>query len=265
MFNEPDDLNDILNELRADFIETTSERLVTVDDLISDMMSGTGEIDHNIINFQRHIHSIKGQGGTFDFPAVSTIAHRLEDYMETAQALDSTSLKDVQIFVDHIRRIVESGTNPPTEATEQILRSLPVTAIAVPKSTQSTRPQTDDVSILLVMPKGAQRKIIGKELASSGCHIVTSDTPIDAIRIAIAHPPEVVIASHVMDEMSGEEFAKTLNIVKATRGCRVVIATATDINKVRNDNLPEGTAVIGKGPTFIKDLTGYMDRWGYFG
>ena len=35
-----------------------------------------------LTQFLLHIHSIKGQGGTFDFGAVTTIAQKLEDFVE---------------------------------------------------------------------------------------------------------------------------------------------------------------------------------------
>ncbi len=255
-------LDAILSQVRNDFIETTSERLTVVDDLISEMMVKISKDDNNLVELQRHIHSIKGQGTTFDFPTVSTLAHRLEDYIETSPPLDAVRMKDVQIFVDHIRHIVESQVNPEPDEAERILGSLPVTAVAAPKSNQIP---IDEVRIMLVMPKGAQRKIIGKELASCGFQIINADTAVDSIRIAIEHPPQIVIASHVMDGMSGEELAQVLKTIKATQKCRVVIATSTNIKKFNISTLPEGTAVIAKGKKFIEELTDYMERWGYFG
>jgi chemotaxis protein histidine kinase CheA len=262
MSGENAKLDAILTQVRIDFIETTSERLTVVDDLISELMAGNEEGGSNLIELQRHIHSIKGQGTTFDFPSVTTIAHRLEDYIETAPPLDSERMKDVQVFVDHIRKIIESGVNPSTDQVDGILSGLPVTAVAAPESKQTP---IDEVRIMLVMPKGAQRKIIGKELASCGFQVINADTPVDAIRVAIDHPPQIVIASNVMEGMMGEELARVLNIVKATESCRVVIATSTNIKSFDLATLPEGTAVVRKGGKFIEELTDYMELWGYFG
>ncbi len=262
MLPDQSSIEAILKEVRAEFIEITSERLVTVDDIISDMMSGTGDGASHLIELQRHIHSIKGQGTTFDFPTVTNVAHRLEDYIETAAELDQSSLNDVQKFVDVIRQIVESRTNPTTAAAERIIATLPITASTALEAEQIP---IDEVRILLVMPKGAQRKIIGKELAACGFHVINSDTPVDAIRIAIAETPNIVIASRVMEEMNGIEFARVMNIMEATRKCHIVIAASGDLDKADVEALPDGTAYVRKGPTFIDELTDYLESWGYFG
>jgi len=252
----------ILNEVRAEFIEHTGERLILVDDLISDMMSRSGDSETHLLELLRHIHSIKGQGTTFDFPTVTDVAHRLEDYIETAPELDKARLLDVQTFVDVMRRIVESRSDPSPDEVGRIFSSLPVTASATPQTEQTS---IDEIHILLVMAKGAQRKIIGKELAACGFHVINSDTPVDAIRIAIAQKPDIVIASRVMEEMSGSEFAQVMNVLEATRKCRTVIATSSGSDEINAAALPKGTAVIHKGSPFIDELTDQLELWGYFG
>jgi len=252
----------ILNEVRGEFIEHTGERLIIVDDLISDMLAQSDDSEAHLMELQRHIHSIKGQGTTFDFPTVTDVAHRLEDFIETAPELDTAHLMGVQTFVDVIRRIVESRNDPSPNEVARIFSSLPVTASADPKTEQTA---IDEVRILLVMAKGAQRKIIGKELAACGFHVINSDTPVDAIRIAIAQQPDIIIASRVMEEMSGIEFAQVMNVLDATRKCRTVIATSSDSDDIDGAALPDGTVVIHKGITFIDELTDHLDNWGYFG
>ena len=73
--------DDIIVQYRSEFIESITERLNSSDDLIRDMIK-----DKNcgpaLTQFLLHIHSIKGQGGTFDFGAVTTIAQKLEDFVE---------------------------------------------------------------------------------------------------------------------------------------------------------------------------------------
>lgn len=258
---EQPSLDTILNEVRNEFIENTSERLITVDNLISDMLEGVGT-DESMVDLQRHIHSIKGQGATFDFPFVSDVAHRLEDYIETSAELDKTTLLNVQKFVDIIRGIVESGNDPSADEAKEILSALPVTAAAAPETGQTP---IDEVRIMLVMPKGAQRKIMGKELAACGFHIMNSDTPIDALRLAINQNPNIIIVSRVMEEMSGIEFSRITNILQATRDCHIVIATANNMAQSDLDSIAEGTAIVKKGASFIDELTDYLDLWGYFG
>jgi len=253
----------ILNEVRIEFIESTTDRLTLVDNLISDLMVGSSQSERPLIELLRHVHNIKGQGTTFDFPTVSDVAHRLEDFIETTTELDGPRLRHVQTFVDVMRQIIESRVDPSGDEAARIISSLPISASAVRSSRQTP---LDQIRMLLVMPKGAQRKIVGKELASCGFHVITADTPVDAIRLAISRTPEVIIASRVMEDISGPELALVLNVVAATRKCHVVIATSSDDTTRNSDlgELPEHAAVVHKGTNFIADLTGLLDRWGYF-
>jgi len=257
-------IENILHEIRLEFIVTTSERLTVVDDLISTMIDDGSEIDDSLIEFQRHIHSIKGQGATFDFPTVSTIAHRLEDYIETAPALRNKQLLDMQIFVDVIRQIIESGDDPSESEAKKILTDLPVTT-AVSTATISAQSKLRVVRILLVMDKGTQRRIIGKELVSCGFYVSNADTPLIGIGEALAHPPNIIIVNGVMKEMSGLEFAKTMGVLKATEKCRIVVATATAFSKADLETCPKGIAIVKKGTHFSEDLTEHLIDWGYFG
>ncbi len=265
MPNTVSDFDNVIEQFRREFIETTSERLNTVDDLITAMMHDNGSVD-TLTEFLRHIHSIKGQGGTFDFPLVSNVAHRLEDYIETAPEHTTTQLTDIQNFVDVIRRIVESGIDPDEKEQTAILNALPKTAkdFAEVAAFDDHTP-IQDVQMLLVMPKGTQRKIIGKELAACGFQIANSDTPIDALKYAINHKPDIIIVSRVMEQMGGAEFARAVDCIDATRECRIVVATSA--SKKANDlgELPQSTRIIQKGPGFIDDLTDCLGDWGLFG
>jgi len=254
----------ILAEVRLEFISSTSDRLTQVDDLISAMLAGEGDFDENLLEFQRHIHSIKGQGGTFDFPLVSTIAHRLEDYIETAPDLRKNQLRDMQKFVDVMRGIIESGKDPSASDGQKILADLPVSSAPSPQAISEQAPRRV-VRILLIMEKGTQRRIIGKELASCGFQVINTDTPLHGLGEALAHPPDIIIASGVMQEMSGFELAQIIPVFEATQKCHIVIATSTDVNKTDLKKLPKETVIIKKGVNFSEDLTEYLIDWGYFG
>ena len=254
-----DDLSQFIEGLRQEFIEITSERLTTVDDLITQMMDPDDGYNAAMLEFQRHIHSIKGTGVTFDFPTVSTIAHRLEDYVETASELAAAQFRDVQVYVDAIRTIVESGTDPDETSRDGMLAGLPITVNAEPEKVPA-----GEVHILLVFPRGMQRNIIGKELATGGFFVTLADTPVDAIGLAIAHAPDIVVTTRIMDQMRGEELAHVLHTIDTTRHCRVVIATSSDEGNLGVDGLPDTATIVGKGRNFSADLGGLIEEWGFF-
>jgi PleD family two-component response regulator len=249
----------ILTQLREDFIESSKDRLTEIDDLISAMMNG-GDTSEILSDFLRHIHSLKGTGGSFDFAFVTTVSHKLEDYIETAPVLEQRQFKDIQVFVDHIRDTIEAKNDPPEDEIDRIISTLPVTAVEF-----TEQPSLKDIGILLVLPKGLQRTIVGKELAACGFHISNADRPTEALASAVVNPPDIIVVSQVMAEMNGVEFSNVLKQIDSTKNCRVIIATSTDTIGASVMNLPAGTAIVRKGKMFSDDLTSCLIDWGFFG
>ena len=120
-----DFFDDIVEQLRGKFIESILECLDTSDELIKAMIE-----DNNaevfLTEFLHHIHSIKGQGGTFGFGTVTTISRKLEDYVATMPKQSQKQIKDIQSFVDSIRRIIENGVDPDEAERKIIFAALPV-------------------------------------------------------------------------------------------------------------------------------------------
>ena len=81
-------LEDVLEQLRLEFIENSHEKLDMIDDLIGRLLDEEGEAwRETYIEFQRQIHTIKGTAGSYGFQMVTEIAHSLEDYIETSNSL----------------------------------------------------------------------------------------------------------------------------------------------------------------------------------
>lgn len=68
--------------------------------------------------------------------------------------------------------------------------------------------------MLLVMPTGTQRKIIGKELTACGFQIANVHTPVDAIKYAADHKTDIIIANLVMEQMGRREITSVLSEIK---------------------------------------------------
>jgi chemotaxis protein histidine kinase CheA len=112
-------------QYRSEFIESITERLNSSDDLIRDMIKDKN-CGASLTQFLLHIHSIKGQGGTFGFGTVTTIAQKLEDYVEAVTKKSHKQMNDIQCFVDSIRRIIENGVDPDEAEQKIIFEALPV-------------------------------------------------------------------------------------------------------------------------------------------
>ncbi len=254
------DFQKALARLRLEFIDDSAERLDRIDAQIDRMYRGTGDGNDVFIEFQRDIHSLKGSAGTYGFSAVTLIAHRLEDYIEASPLLKNEHLLDVQAYIDHIRKILESGNDAPKEQLEKILASLPSSVV-----TKSQQTEHRKVTVFLVMPKGVQRKMITTELNSCGFELVFSDHPLEAFGLAISLQPDLILSSVEFDRFSGMEFARALRVVNATNDIPIVLLTSYDAQKLQLGEIPANTKIVHKGSDFTADLANILMQEGMIG
>lgn len=253
-------LEQALAKMRLEFIDDTLERLTTLDDLLFKLRSHDDEFDAAFQDLQRHVHSIKGLAGTFDFQSITQIANRLEDHIEISPQIGDRELDVIEVYLDRIGMILQAGENPPEQEMESYLRAGILSAEEIAKA-QDVRV----VDILLVMPQGVQRKLIAEELASCGFRLSMVDSPVEAIGRAIEIRPDIVFATLEMVQMSGTELARALEVISATQGSRFILLTSQDAESMAAKQLPANTAIIKKGANFFEDLMGTLVEWGMFG
>ncbi len=254
------DFQEALAQLRQEFIDSSAERLDRVDELIDRMYRDRGDRNADFVEFQRDIHSMKGSAGTYGFDSVTLIAHRLEDFIESARLLNNGQLLDVQIYVDRIRDILDSGQNVTNDRLDGILATLPSIGTA-PAITQERR----SVSVFLIMPKGVQRKLITQELVSCGFELSFANSPLEAFSLAVSLRPDLIVSSLEFEPLNGLELACSLFAVKSTRDIPIVLLTSHDSKKIASDKVPENAQLIRKGPEFASDLANLLMQKGMIG
>ena len=256
----PESIDQIMQRLRQEFIETCQDKLDEIDVLLLRLESGENVDGDKLFDFQRNVHSIKGQGGTFGFPLISQIAHLLEDYLACVGDIRSSNPSDIRVFLEQIAEIIGAGHNPPKEESERIIRALPVHR-AVGFSNQPTR----DVRVHLVMSRGVQQRIVRQELVSCGFHVTQSKTAIEALTSILAAPPDIVIATQVLEGFSGVELARVLKDIDVTRHARFLLLTSYEEADQHLSGLPTGAAIIIKDGNFSNRFAEYLLGWGVFG
>jgi len=250
----------IVADMAQEFIESCEDRLDEIDASLTRLRDQQGTAGNHILEVKRHVHSLKGLGATFRFPSISLISHALEDYFETLFEMSPDGIHDVQMFVDRIREISEIRTDLPQGEALRILRKLPLKA-----RRRAITKDDRELSLLLHMPHGIQRKIIGKELSQFGFNVIIVENALDAIRDGLSLRPDVIMSTMVTDSLSGVELAGIFFAVNATRNCPFLLVTAEDLGQDILSGLPANVTVLRKGMNFSKDLIGVMKDHGYVG
>jgi chemotaxis protein histidine kinase CheA len=254
------DLENVLEQLRLEYIENSGDKLDQIDDLIGSLLGLEGDKWRDIyIDFQRQIHTIKGTAGSYGFQIVTEIAHSLEDYLEASNNLGADQLSDVQLYIDQMRWIFEAGENPSEKIAAEILRKLPN-----PNKSSFSDQEIRQIPVILVMPYNIQRKIIANELSSCGFRVFIADTSVRAIELALTHKPTIVFSNYDISDINGVELALVFRSIEATKSINLAILSSQKATNQQFASLPDDVKVIRKGEEFSEDLAECLLDWRVF-
>jgi len=254
------DIEQVIAELRAEFIEDAGEHIEHSYGLIDDAEKNNSKIDENLLRIKRHIHSLKGQGGSFGFPSITQIMHNLEDFFETSFEVGVEQLSHVRLFFDAASDILESQEEPSDDDLRSIISKLRMDAQSFGEGQE-----VKDIAALLVMAPGVQRSLVGKELFSCGFRVVTADDTVTAIGVALSALPKCIIINKLLPGISGVELSNIFVAIRALSDCKIILLTSDDdVDKI-SKTVPQNTVIIHKDATFYEKLTDQLINGGLFG
>ncbi|MBT4490211.1 MAG: hypothetical protein HOC72_21915, partial [Rhodospirillaceae bacterium] len=184
----------IINRLKADFVEFAGDALDELDGLIASGHDPDKAPEDIIDSIRRSGHNLKGMGGSFGFPLITLLAHRMEDYFAGRQNLNDRILQDAQCFIDRMREVMEGHFDGVAEA--EVVRTLPAKS-----GFEVNEIVKHDVEVLLVMPRDASSQFVEHELQACGYRVVTETEPYKAIETAVRTCPDLIIATAVMEDL----------------------------------------------------------------
>jgi len=249
------DMEMLLADMRFEFIEETRDRLERVEEQIRQIDARQGRVENTLLDLKRDIHSVKGSAAPFGFPIITKIAHGLEDYLDTTGDIANVVAEDLQIFIDTISDVLDAGEEPDDQLKEMMLKGLPS------GRTQSGLHRLSKGTIVLLMPGGVQRKIIGQELAQLGFKVTILDSPIEALDTILILKPDFMITTMVQPRVSGVEMARILSVIDATTSLKVAILSSSLPDSGDDPKeLPDNSVIVHKGPTMTQDLMAFLRR-----
>lgn len=255
--SEADNINidEIIRTLSQEFLADATETLIGLADLVSAARDGAGGTEETLQQIRRDSHNLKGLGGSFGFPSVTLIAHRLEDYLTGLDTLDVRQLEDVLAFLDALQDIVETGVNPGDDEVARIVRTLPAKGAAK----EDFRP-TSNHEILLVSASSIMGHAVEQKLHSLGLRVVTVKSPLQAFETAIRTRPDMIIASAVMEHVGGVDLARAFSAMAVTRKIPFVLLTSFDREHSELRELPESVGLIHHDRDLDEEITSTLKQ-----
>ncbi|MBT4769741.1 MAG: hypothetical protein HOO00_04355, partial [Rhodospirillaceae bacterium] len=251
-----DTYEQMLETLKCEFIDGTFDRLDSLEKSLDGVFSQSNLEGEPLTDFHREIHSLKGLGGTFGFPFMTMVAHRLEDYLADITSLDKDQAKDVHLYIDEIRHIAEAGKDPSEKKCAEILRKLPA-RVSIDAGTYA---KPTDVEVLLVTSTKILGRVVEKELQMLGFRTFNAATSIDALATALRMRPDMVIASATMDGVNGVDICRALHAMEMTREIPFIVLTSFDKGHSVLKNLPDEAAIVRSGDEFAEDFAVALEK-----
>lgn len=246
-------VSDIMMRLREDFLADSQCRLDILDACIVSLLAADDDGADHLVEFRREVSNLKGIGGSFGFSSINLIAHRLEDYLASAGNPTTKQLGDLQVFVDRLSGIIDEGVDPDDDATNAILRALPVHTDFDPSEVVQR-----NVEVLLVIPSRAIEEIVSRELKACGYRIITAQTPSMAFDIVIKMRPDMIITSVIINPVSGIDLVRVFAAMTLSESIPIAVLTSFAHDYQDFERLPAGTAIIRLDDHLKDDLANVL-------
>ncbi len=249
-------LDDLDSQVRIEFIDRARDRLDDMYRAIERVRADRRHGGEALTGLRSDAQNMKGTATAFGFPAVALISHRLADYLLGLEALTDKHIEDTVVFLDRLAEVVDRVEQPASEETNRIVRALPVRY-----SFDVADIEIKDVEIMLVTPSRVMAKKVGAEMAACGFRPVTVHDPIEAFGLAVRLPPDMLVASLVMDGLGGIDLIRALRAASVTESIPVAILTSLDPSHPQLRGLPAGVGVIRVGSSFSDDFASLVTRF----
>lgn len=239
-----------METLRNEFVDECKDRLESITTNLENIINNIGDISYNLLVIRRDIHSIKGMGSSFGYPAVTTITHRAEEFLIGCQEFNVQDSADLYKYIDYIQELIKTEKQPSSEEIAKIVRNLP-SRFNVDEVLQGSKV----VETLSIIPTGVQQRLINDELRNCGFRTSSIASSIEAIEIVMHTRPDLILVSTVIDEISGIEMINILRSIKSIKAIPVILMTSFSEKKLSVQDLPPNIAIARKGDNFVEDLS----------
>ncbi len=180
----------LLAGMRDDFVRELPERCDLLEECVLALGQGTADAFDELF---RHIHSLKGSGGTFGVPVITSICHQFESFVSAARGrFDPLAVSYALSYVDLLRRVAVTPERDGVFATaiEQDLEQLRISSMP------------GCASVLLVEPSVATRKFCQGVLEPLSVRLVSQDRGLSALELLLHQPFDLLVAARELPDLN---------------------------------------------------------------
>jgi CheY-like chemotaxis protein/HPt (histidine-containing phosphotransfer) domain-containing protein len=184
------DFSILLAGMRDSFVVDLPERC----DVLEECVLAQGRKDKGAFDeLFRNIHSLKGSGGTFGLPIISSICHQFESFVSAVRGrFDPLAVSQALSYVDLLRRVAET---PERDG---------AFALAIEHDLEQLRLSSMPgcASVLLVEPSIAARQFCLGALEPLSVRLVSQDRGLSALELLLHQPFDLLVAARELPDLN---------------------------------------------------------------
>ncbi|HEY3145290.1 MAG TPA: Hpt domain-containing protein, partial [Dongiaceae bacterium] len=198
--------DEMMRVLQVELHDDATDRLAEMGRVLERMLAA-GPSDAGLSALRRQAHNMKGIGGSFGYPALSQIAHRMENYVSDLTSWTGDTATQLQRFIDRMSEMLDRPSQPTEEELAQIVRALPSHLV---QNFSVNDISKHNVEILLVTPTRALAKLLTQQVMACGFRVNAVNEPMDGLNAALRARPDMIITSQVMRAMTGLDLVRAV-------------------------------------------------------
>ncbi len=185
-----DDVALLLAEMQADFIDELPDRCNRLEESVMGLEQGErGAFDE----LYRQIHSLKGSGGMFGVPVITTICHQFESFISAAkQHVDKTAASTALAYVDLLRTTIAPAGRD----------AKGVGAIETALEKMRLRSLSGKASVLVVEPSGTVRLLYQGAMETQAMQLVMVERGMAALERMLHEPFDLLVISRELPDLN---------------------------------------------------------------
>jgi chemotaxis protein histidine kinase CheA len=254
----------LLAHLVSDFRDEADDRMEHLGRLIDTLANrskgkqGADEplSDQTLWAIRREVHCLKGIASSFGFPGVSMVAHRFENFIDALEGdLSGEALHAFSKYMNALTRLID-GHQSDQDELARMLQALPA-----PGTRSKDESTARKAAIIVVTPSRVMSRLVASHLAEFKVSPTFCHDPIEAIGHVLRTKPDLLIASAVMEPLSGRDLLKGLRAMSATANLPVALLTSSDEEEERIAAETPHVAVVRSGQRFEADFRALTKRY----
>ena len=250
--------DEMMRVLQVELHDDATDRLAEMGRIL-ERMTVVGPSDPALSALRRQAHNMKGIGGSFGYPALSQIAHRMENYLNDLTNWTVTTPGELQKFIDRMSEMLDRPSQPSDEELAQIVRALPSHLV---QNFSVKDVSTHNVEILLVTPTRALAKLLSQQIMACGFRVNAVNDPMDGLNATLRARPDMIITSQVMRTMTGLDLVRAVRAISATTKIPAAILTSQGSDRSLFPGIPDDVAILRTGDNFADDFGKVVAQFG---